>query len=66
MPNDQKGYSELDVPAWKRRYDKININEDLSEEAPKKKEKSLDDLGFDIDIEEKFLKTPGFLRRQMD
>ena len=66
LPNDQKGYSELDVPAWKRRYDNIKINDDLSEEAPKKKEKSLDDLGFDINIEEKFLKTPGFLRRQMD
>jgi cell division protein FtsZ len=66
LPNDQKGYSELDVPAWKRRYRDINVNEDLSEEVPKKKEKTLDDLGFDINIEEKFLKTPGFLRRQMD
>lgn len=66
LPNDQKGYSELDVPAWKRRYRDVVINEDLSEAAPKKKEKSLDDLGFDINIEEKFLKTPGFLRRQMD
>ena len=66
LPKDQKAYKDLDVPAWQRRYDKININDDLSEEAPKKKEKTLDDLGFDINIEEKFLKTPGFLRRQMD
>ena len=66
LPKDQKAYKDLDEPAWKRRYDKININDDLSEEAPKKKEKTLDDLGFDINIEEKFLKTPGFLRRQMD
>lgn len=66
LPKDQKEYKELDVPAWKRRYDQININDDLSEEKPKKKEKTLDDLGFDINIEEKFLKTPGFLRRQMD
>jgi cell division protein FtsZ len=66
LPKDQKAYKDLDEPAWKRRYDKININDDLSEEAPKKKEKTLDDLGFDINIEEKFMKTPGFLRRQMD
>jgi cell division protein FtsZ len=66
LPKDQKAYKDLDEPAWKRRYDKININDDLSEETPKKKEKTLDDLGFDINIEEKFLKTPGFLRRQMD
>jgi cell division protein FtsZ len=66
LPKDQKAYKDLDVPAWQRRYDKININDDLSEETPKKKEKTLDDLGFDINIEEKFLKTPGFLRRQMD
>lgn len=66
LPKDQKGYSELDVPAWQRRNKSININDDLSEETPKKKEKTLDDLGFDINIEEKFLKTPGFLRRQMD
>ncbi|MBI5404290.1 MAG: cell division protein FtsZ [Ignavibacteriae bacterium] len=66
LPKDQKEYKELDVPAWKRRYDQININDDLSEDTPKKKEKTLDDLGFDINIEEKFLKTPGFLRRQMD
>jgi cell division protein FtsZ len=66
LPKDQKGYKDLDEPAWKRRYNKININDDLSEETPKKKEKTLDDIGFDINIEEKFLKTPGFLRRQMD
>jgi cell division protein FtsZ len=66
LPKDQKAYKDLDEPAWKRRYNKININDDLSEEAPKKKEKTLDDIGFDINIEEKFLKTPGFLRRQMD
>jgi cell division protein FtsZ len=66
LPKDQKAYKDLDEPAWKRRYDKININDDLSEEAPKKREKTLDDIGFDINIEEKFLKTPGFLRRQMD
>lgn len=66
LPKDQKAYKDLDEPAWKRRYDKININDDLSEEIPKKKEKTLDDIGFDINIEEKFMKTPGFLRRQMD
>jgi len=66
LPKDQKSLQELDKPAWMRRYDKMNINDDLSEETPKKKEKTLDDLGFDINIEEKFLKTPGFLRRQMD
>jgi len=66
LPKDQKALQELDKPAWMRRYDNININDDLSEETPKKKEKTLDDLGFDINIEEKFLKTPGFLRRQMD
>jgi len=66
LPKDQKEYKDLDKPAWMRRYNDININDDLSEEKPKKKEKTLDDLGFDINIEEKFLKTPGFLRRQMD
>lgn len=67
LPKDQKAYQDLDKPAWMRRGDKaININDDLSEEKPKKKEKNLDDIGFDINIEEKFLKTPGFLRRQMD
>ena len=66
LPNDQKGYSELDKPAWLRRKSALNISDDLSEDVPKKKEKSLDDIGFDIGDEEKYLKTPGFLRRQMD
>lgn len=66
IPKDQKELQELDKPAWMRRKPNILVNDDLSEETPKKKEKTLDDLGFDINIEEKFLKTPGFLRRQMD
>ncbi len=68
LPYDQNGYRKLDAPAYKRREAEININEDLSEETPKKKEKTLDDLDFDIDIdiEKKFINTPGFLRRQMD
>ncbi|HCA43884.1 MAG TPA: cell division protein FtsZ [Bacteroidetes bacterium] len=63
IPNDQD-LKNLDVPAFKRRGDDLNLNEDFSENL-KPIEEFDDNEWDDFNIDEDFQK-PAFLRRQMD
>jgi cell division protein FtsZ len=65
LPTDLISLKELDKPAVERRYNKVIINDDLSENDKPNIAKKIQKYGFD-DTEKNVVDPPAFLRRSLD